>query len=504
MNEKRTITQNTGLVAGIAAFLLLLIFPVSDEMQGASAMAAVAALMATWWMTEAVPLAATSLLPLVLFPVLGLMSTGKVAPVYMNSTIFLFLGGFLLAIAMKRWDLHRRVSLIIIKYIGKSPAGLIGGFMTASLLLSMIISNTATTIMMMPIGLAVVFKLEESYSELNVRKFAIALMLGIAYASSAGGIATLVGTVPNLVFQRIFAITFPQGPEITFGRWIFLGVPLSLIMLVTVWLFITKIFYKPAKELKIDKEIIKKEYRELGRIRYEEKALIVMTAIIAFLWIFRKQIVLGDLVIPGWSGMLGIADVVDDGTVAIFIASLLFIIPAKTKKKTNLLDKQAFVEIPWDIILLFGGGFALALGFQETKLSELIGQQFVQFKGVPDILIIFMVCIVLTFLTELTSNTATTNTILPILASLAVAMEINPMLLMIPATISASFAFMLPVATPPNAIVFGSGKIKIADMVRIGVFLNFAGAIILTLYFYFYGKIVFNIDPAVFPSWAMP
>lgn len=501
---KRTLPQIIGFWTGLSLFILLFVISKDSVDQTEYRMGAVAALMAVWWMTEAVPLVATSLLPLLLFPLLGLAKSGDTASNYINSTIFLFLGGFLLALGMERWNLHKRVSLFIIRAIGGSTSRILFGFMFSSALISMFISNTATAIMMMPIGLSIILRLEDEFGSEKTHTFAISLMLGIAYASSIGGIATLVGTVPNLIFERIFTITFPEAPKITFGIWMMFGIPISGVMLISMWLIISKILYRPSKEISLDKKIINKQYKLLGILRFEESILLMIVSVTALLWIFRVDIRVGEFVIPGWSNLLSFPDFLDDGTIAISMALLLFLIPSKNRENGSIaiLEADILKKVPWDILLLFGGGFALAHGFQESGLSDKIGALLSGFKGVHPIFLIFIVCILLTFLTELTSNTATTNTVLPILASMSVAIGINPLLLMIPATLSASFAFMLPVATPPNAIVFGTGKIRISEMVRAGVVLNITGALILTLLFYFVGTIVFDIDPGVFPEWA--
>ncbi len=503
-SNRRSITQKIGLALGPVLFGLIIALDISPDNQIAGRMAATAILMAAWWMTEALPLATTAMIPVILYPFLGIMDVKDASSVYFNSTIFLFLGGFMIALAMQKWNLHKRVSLFIIKKIGGGPGRIIFGFMLASAAMSMFISNTATTIMMLPIGLAIILKLEESFPDEVTHKFSVALMLGIAFASSVGGIATLVGTAPNLAFQRIFALTFPDAPSITFGHWIILGFPLAMIMMVIIWVVLTKIFYKPSHELNIDINIINSEYKSLGPMSYEEKIVFYVLASTALLWIFRQEINLGWLAIPGWSGIFSFAKYIDDGTVAILTSSLLFIIPTKSKKIASvaILDNKVFAKLPWDIVLLFGGGFAIAKGFQDTGLSTLLGDQFAGLAGTSPVLLMVLVCFGLTFLTELTSNTATTHTILPILASLSVALQINPMILMIPATLSASFAFMLPVATPPNAIVFSSGRVKIGEMVRVGIVINIIGIIVTSVVFYLIGTVVFGIDMNVFPAWA--
>ncbi|MFO7963873.1 MAG: SLC13 family permease [Desulfobacterales bacterium] len=498
-------TQKIGMILGPIVFLLILLFlETPPERPKAAAMAAVAALMAAWWITDAIPLYATALLPMVLYPLMGIMKGTATAPIYFNSTIFLFLGGFMIALSMERWNLHRRIALFIIRVIGGGPSRIILGFMAASAFLSMWISNTATAIMMVPIGMAIVHQVEEKFSAEDTHAFTVGLMLSIAYACSLGGIATLVGTPPNLSFSRIFKITFPQADPITFGIWFIMALPLTLVMLSLVWLLITQVFYRVGKTVDVDRRIIDREWHHLGNMAFEEKAVLAVFSITAFLWVFRKPLDLGMFVIPGWSDLLPYPDLIDDGTVAVFMAVTLFLIPTRSANAgaSAVMDVDIIKRLPWGIVLLFGGGFALAKGFQVTGLSILVGEKFAGLSGVHPMVMVLMICIGITFLTELTSNTATTEMILPILASVAVAMKANPLLLMVPATLSASCAFMMPVATPPNAIIFGSGRITIAEMARAGVLINVIGAVLISTAFYYFGTAVFNIDTAVLPDWA--
>lgn len=476
-----------GFYFGLLASIYILIFPVFPESAKANSMLAAAILMASWWMTEALPLAATSLLPIAIFPILGITSGSATAGKYFNSTIFIFIGGFIIALAMQKWNLHKRISLKIINAIGSSPIGIISGFMIASWFLSMFISNVATTVMMLPIGLAVIIKMKESLDEKNLRKFSIALMLGIAYSSSVGGIATLVGTAPNLAFQSIYKINFPDNSPITFASWLKYGMPISIVMFIAMWFVLNKWLYRIKSYNKTSNDIIKDELAELGKTSFEEKTVLLILISTSVLWLLRKPIDFGGIVIPGWSDFVPFAKFIDDGTVAIFMSIILFIIPARNKKEsTNILTADIFFKIPWDVILIFGGGFALAHGFSESGLSELLGKKFEMLSGINNFLLVVIIAFSITFLTELTSNTATTYTVLPILAAVAISININPLYLMLPATISASFAFMLPVATPPNAIVFGSGYVRINQMVRTGIILNIIGAIIVSVFIYIF------------------
>ena len=488
---KRTINLGFLILGVVAAIVTLLVLNLEDK--NTELMAAISVLVSIWWITEAVPLAATALVPLIAFPLLGILSGDATAKSYINSTIFLFMGGFIIAIAMEKWNLHKRIALSLISIFGTKPSRIILGFMIAAAFISMWISNTATAVMLLPIGLAILYKLENQFGPEKTRTFSIALMLGIAYACSVGGIATLIGTPPNLVFQRIYSITFPDKPEILFGQWMIYGVPLSAIMLIIVWFLLTKVIYKPQSDLIIDINIIRDEKKKLGHTSYEERVVLFVFVITAVLWIFRKTIDTGLFTIPGWSDLLPTPGFIDDGTVAIAMSLLLFIIPTKATDSESpaILELDSFRQIPWEIILLFGGGFALAKGFVETGLSDLIGSQFKGLAGVHPLFIIFFVCITITFLTELTSNTATSQIVLPILASLSIELGLNPMLLMVPAAISASMAFMMPVATPPNAIVFGSGRLKVVNMAKIGFWLNLIGAILISSFSYLIIEYVF-------------
>ncbi len=496
-----TTAKKVGLFTGLIIFITILLFgnlePTNSKI---TIMAAIVVLMAVWWITEAVPLAATSLIPLILFPLFGLLDADEIASSYINSIIFLFLGGFMIALSMERWGLHKRVALRIITMFGGSPVSIIIGFMIASALLSMWISNTATTIMMLPIALAIIYKMENEFGAEKVHNFSVTLLIGIAYSCTIGGLGTLVGTVPNLAFVKILKILFPEAPEIGFGQWMMLGIPISFLMLTISAFLLTKIYFKVDKALKIDKRFIREEYEKLGPLSFEEKTISIIFALTAFLWIFRSDLNLGLITIPGWSNLLPHSNFVNDGTVAITMAFILFLIPSK-KENTTLLDNNVFNKIPWGIILLFGGGFALANGFSNTGLSTFIGEQLTGMKSLSHIFIIMITAATISFLTELTSNTATTQMILPILASVAMAMGMNPLLLMLTATLSASMAFMLPVATPPNTIIFASSRIKVTEMVKAGFALNILGVIIVTLIVYFVGELVFDLG--TFPGWAI-
>ncbi len=490
-----------GLIAGLIAFVLMILFfdPQPDK-PAIKFTAAVAVLMAIWWMTEAIPLAVTALIPLILFPLTGVIPASKVSDSYINSVIFLFLGGFLIAIAMEKWKLHRRIALKIVSVMGASANSILLGFMSASAFLSMWISNTATAVMMLPIALAVISKIESDIPEEKALKISKALLLGIAYSCSIGGIATLVGTPPNLALVRITKIIFPDSPQIAFGSWMMLAVPISAIIFLAAF-FVIKTLFGVNRKISLDKTYIKNEYSSLGKITYEEKAVLIVFICTVLLWIFRVELNLGIISIPGWATALNISDLIDDSTIAITAAIALFIIPTKNKTDQNsILAANSIEQVPWSVILLFGGGFALANAFSVSGLSDYIGSQLKGITHIEVLLLILIISASINFLTELTSNTATTQMILPVLASVSLSIEVNPLLLMIPATLSASMAFMLPVGTPPNTIVFASKRLRIIDMIKTGFILNISSILIITFLVYTLGNIIFGLS--IFPPWA--
>jgi sodium-dependent dicarboxylate transporter 2/3/5 len=377
--------RSIGLGLGIAVFALLLMFPIDPTNPPASRLAAVALLMATWWVSDAIPLFATALIPLVLFPFLGIMGSRATAPIYFNSTIVLFLGGFMIALTMERWNLHRRIALGIIHWVGGGPSRIVLGFMIAAAFLSMWISNTATAVMMVPIGLAMVLQIEGEFGEERSRGFSVGLMLAIAYGCSVGGITTLVGTPPNLSFVRIFEILFPEAPPIAFGQWIVLGLPIGATLLVVAWLMITRVFYPTPAEITVDREVVARERSQLGPVSFEERAVLGVFVATAMLWVFRVDLQLGLFTVPGWSRLLPFPEMIDDGTVAITMASILFFVPTRDRSRgdVRVMGADVIPRLPWDIVLLFGGGFALAAGFQQTGLAEIIGRQFELLASLP-------------------------------------------------------------------------------------------------------------------------
>ena len=493
------------VIAPLLSLYLILFVDLDPENPAVTNTLAVALLMAIWWMTEVVPLAVTSLLPVALFPLLGIMNGKVTSATYFNDVIFLFIGGFLVALAIQKWDLHRRIALFILRMVGSSPARILLGFMLGTAFLSMWISNTATAMLMVPILLSIISKLEEINGRDRVRHFSVGLLLSIAYSASIGGAATLVGTPPNLSFSRIFYIYFPNAPEISFASWFFFAFPISLILFLILFLYLRAVFIKKSRNwISLTKSDLRRDYNALGPMRFEERVLMIVFVLLALLWFTRSDIDFGFFRIPGWSGLFENPRYFNDGTVAILVAILLFVIPSKKDKGKFLMDWKSAEAIPWEIILLFGGGFALASGFKESGLSAWFGEQLVGLKGIHPLVLIFCISFLVTFLTEITSNTATVETLLPILAGLAISIEENPLIFMLPATIAGSMAFMLPVATPPNAIVFGSRRLKVWQMARTGLVMNLFGIIVVSLVTYYLGTLIFDLVPGVFPEWAQP
>ena len=492
------------LVGGLILFSIIILMPVPEGMTfSGKRLLAVIALMACWWIGEGTAIAVTALLPLILFPLLGIMSSKQVAPNYANHFVFLFLGGFMIALAMEKWNFHKRLALWIIVLIGSGVKRIVLGFMMASAFLSMWISNTATTMMLLPVGMAVVGQVarqatmngsNDKYSEQQVAEsMGLVLMLGLAYSASIGGIGTLIGTAPNIVFAGFYKNLYPDNPEIGFMEWMTMAIPVVIIFIPIVWIYLCKFVSPiPLSQIEFSKsngDIIQRELTALGKITRPEKMVAYLFSLTALMWIFRKPLELGSITIPGWSSLFSNSEMLNDSTVAMIMGILLMLLPVhfgpgaidNDHRGRFLLDwKTVETRMPWGILLLFGGGFALASGFTKTGLTGWIGNQLVGLSSFPLWAVVLCVCLVITFLTELTSNTATSTIILPVMGAAAVVAGFHPLMFMLPATLSASFAFMLPVATPPNAIVFGSGWVTIPAMSRAGFALNLIGAVLVT------------------------
>ncbi|MEO9662960.1 MAG: DASS family sodium-coupled anion symporter [Maribacter dokdonensis] len=482
-------TKLLGLVLGPVSFILILFFfrPEGLSVQ-ANAVLASTIWIAIWWITEAIPIAVTALLPLVLFPLSGGLDLSSTSGAFGHKYVFLYMGGFIIAIAIEKWNLHRRIALNIINLIGSDIRKIILGFMMATAFLSMWISNTATAVMMLPIGLAIIKQLQDNPDtvEDENQTFGKALMLAIAYSASIGGVATLIGTPPNLVLAGVILDTY--GYEITFMQWFAFGLPISIILIFICWKYLTKYAFSfKQKSFPGGKQEIQRLLSSLGRITYEEKVVALVFALTAFCWITRS--VLLQKLLPA----------LDDTIIAIFFAIVLFLIPSK-KKGEQLINWEEAVKMPWGIILLFGGGMALAKGFETSGLAEWIGSQMTTLSGLPILILILVLIASVNFLTEITSNLATTAMLLPVLAPMALTIDVHPFVLMVGAAVAASCAFMLPVATPPNAVVFGSGYLRIPDMVGKGLFMNIISIFILTFFVYFILPELWDISINSFPQ----
>ena len=451
--------------------------------------------MAIWWMCEAIPIPATSLLPIALFPLLGVMPTSEATAPYANHLIFLFLGGFIIARSIQRWNLHKRIALQIIRIIGFSPQRLVFGFMLATAALSAFVSNTATTVMMLPIGLAVC---RQAQAETNTQHpnnradpLGLNLMLGIAYAATIGGIATLIGTPPNTVLAGYLANTYQQ--EITFLQWLRIGLPLSIVFLPLVWWWLTQVA-NPMPEYKAPNRAtaIHREIKAMGRMSPGERWTAAVFALTAAAWIGRPFLI----------KHCNASDLISDATIAILGALLLFAIPINLKQRIFVMDWSEAAKLPWGVLLLFGGGLSLAQGFQTSGLVDWIVSQTRRIDTWPTIAVIIAIIVTVIFLTELTSNTATTAMLMPVLSGIAIGLEQSPLILIAPAALAASCAFMLPVATPPNAIIFASGQVTIPQMARCGFGLNIIGIFLVTLLTYLILIPAFDITLGEVPAWA--
>ena len=482
-----------GLITGpVVFFFLMLGTGVEGLSPAGQAAGAVTLLMAIWWLTEALPIYVTALVPVVLFPLTGVLTTQQTTQSYGHELIFLFLGGFLIATAIEKWGLHKRIALTIIRFFGVEPTRLILGFMVATGFLSMWISNTAAAMMMVPIGLAVIGQLSalllETDPELDLRPghfpFGTALMLGIAYAASLGGIATIIGSPPNAIFVGFVSQLY--GVEITFLQWMFFGLPFAIIGLIAVWLYLTRVAFKVRLgDFPGLKALIDEQTRELGPIKGPEGRVLFVFALVAGLWILRGALA----PVVHWVGLGGLTDT----SIAILGGILLFIIPAHLGKNEQLLSWEDIRDIPWGILILFGGGLALATGIESSGLGEWLGTLLSSLQSVPTLLVLILVVLIMSFLTEITSNTSSATIFVPIVAILATIIGLHPYVMMVAVVLAASCAFMLPISTPPNAVVFATKYITMGQMVRAGIWLNLSFSILITLAVYFFLPLVWKL-----------
>ncbi len=488
-------SQGVGLVLGVVAFVALLLAPAPEGLSAAGwRTTAVVALIAVWWVTEAIPLSATALLPLALFPLLDVMPIKETAFPYANPIIFLMLGGFIIALGMQRWGLHRRIALNLVALVGARPANVVGGFMLAAGLVSMWVFNTTTTVMMVPIALSVIEFVAQGAGDNPERRamserFATVLMIAIAYAATIGGMGTLIGTAPNAVLAGFMSETY--GITVSFGEWMLVGVPTVAIMLPLTWLVLTRIAF-PLRMPAVpgQAQMIADQLAALGPMSRGERTVAAIVAVTAFLWVFRP-------VVERVSGID-----LNDTSIAFLGALAMFVVPVEPRKAVFVLSGEWAAKLPWGVVVLFGGGLSLAAGIKGSGLADWIGGEAGGLSDLPTLFVIFAVVVLMILLTELTSNTATTATFLPIVAAIAIGIGENPLLLVFPTVLAASCAFMMPVATPPNAVVFASGHIRIAQLIRGGVLANFIGLCVTMVITYTVVRLVFGIELGVVPDWA--
>jgi len=486
---------------------------------------AIALVMATLWLTEVVPLVVTSFLPIVMFPLFGILTSGDVTAQYANNTIFLFISGFLMAVTLQRWNLHRRFALKLLTWCGVRPQLLLLGVMTGTFFLSMFVSNTATALMMVPNALSICQSLEESAQGSNKgtnssRKFSNAILLGIAYSANVGGMASLLGTPPNLVFQKQLKVIFPEAPEMTFAIWLGFGIPIGLLVGFFIWAYLSVAYLRGLELGNIDGNIFKNQYEALGPWSREQIIVSLLFVSEALLWIFRNDLEFDSFTIKGWAGVFPEPSYIHDATVGMAIALIMFFCPARSSlmagdapgyKKdekpasdiTTLLDWKSANTMPYDITFLFGGGFALAKAFVDSGLSTYLGEKLKSLDAMPTAGIVFLFTTLIIWLTQLTSNTATSTIMIPIAASLAVSLGSNPYTIMLPVTFACSCAFAMPIATPPNMVVFATGRLPLREMNKAGVVLNIIASLVILVGAFTFIPWVLNEDPTGTPDWAI-
>ena len=485
------------IIGGIAFLVAALLLPVPPGMTPeARNAAAVALLMAIWWITEAIPIYATAFLPMVLFPLLRILPATETAINYGHDLVLMLISGFFIAKAIETQNLHKRIALVLIKALGTSRPRILLSIMIATAFLSMWIANVTAALMMLPIGLAIITK-EETLGNASP-KFGAAIMLGIAYASSIGGVATLIGTPTNLIFSGMMTKIFPLAPKVSFFTWLKVGIPILIIFLPLIWYYLVY-FFKIKGSIPGNRELIEDELKGIGKMSAGEKRVMYIFIFTVIGWVFREGFAFDRIVIPGWGTLLGIGEYVSDSTVGMLSALLLFMLPAGNGKR--LLDWKTAGSIPWGVGVIVGGGYAMAASFKSTGLADWLGNQLAFVSSYPTLIVLVIVVGAVLLFTEMNSNTATANIFLPVLASMAVAGSINPMLLMIPATFACSFVFIMPAGTGPNTVIFASNKLTVPDMAKSGIWLKLISMILLPLLLYILMIYILGIDLAL-PVWA--
>lgn len=474
------------IVAGpFFATLLWAFFDLQPGNPAVTHMAGIALWMSIWWFTEAVDLAVTALLPMILMPAFGLANSKEIAQQYTDSIIFLFIGGFMLAFAIEKWDLHKRIAVKILSIVGTKPTSILFGVMMSSYLISNWISNTATTMMLFSAVLALILETEKHINtDANRNKFAAALLLGLAFSATIGGLATPVGTPPNMYFFKAYKEAFPDNTDLNFIKWAAIGFPLSLLFLVVTYFVLSKYYLKSSIKINLHKSFFKDNYKTLGKNSYEEKWVFGIFISCALLWLTRADVDLGSFKYYGWKNIFHVPKFIDDSFVAVCAALLLFLIPSKKNKGEALLIWEDAKKIRYDIILMFGSGFALAHGFEVSGLSEWLAGSLAVLKGVHPLLVIIGICSIVCLISEFASNIASIQLAIPVMIALQKNLELPPLVLMIPATFAASLGFMLPVATAANTIVFGTKRIQIKDMFRVGFVLDIIGILLISVFCY--------------------
>ena len=481
-------SKTIGLILGPALFVLALFYLRPEGLSEEGRIVLATTLwVGTWWISEVIPIAATALLPMVLFPLFGVLDINEVSAAYASPLIFLFMGGFMIAVTIEKWDLHRRIALTIISKVGSNLRMIILGVMLATGFLSMWISNTATAVMMMPIGVAVAQQLKSSFKDPGGLSDQIGkvLMFAIAYSCATGGLATLIGTPTNAVFMGIVDEFYDV--QIGFAQWLAFGLPVSIILLLLSWYYLVNFAFDIPKTALGGQDVIRQQLKNLGKMTPEELRVLIVFIVVALSWIFRTF-------------LQNFIPFLNDTIIAVIGALILFLIPSPTKKGEALLDWQTAQKIPWGILILFGGGLALAAGFKETGLAAWLGNQMTLLDTVPYFILLLVLITAVNFLTEITSNVATAAMILPVLGALALSLDVHPYGLMVAATMAASCAYMLPVATPPNAVVFASGYLSIPGMIKVGFLMNVISILLLILLVYFVLPLVWGIDLTSYPD----
>lgn len=453
-------------------------------------MAAIAVWVAAWWLTEAVELPVTSLLPFILIPVFGIADAKTIAGQYMDQVIFLFMGGFMLSYALEKCNLHSRLALFILSKVGNSLHHVLAGIMGVAFFISMWMSNTATVMMLYAAVSAIILKLGEN----KIQNSAVggSLMIGLAYAASIGGMATLVGTPTNMIFYSFYNSNFAGNQQLTFASWFIMAFPMALILLIITYVLIKRHFELATHKLELQHHYFKQQYQVLGKLSRDEKVVGIIFIITALLWFSRSDLLIGNIHLKGWSNIFKNKDSIQDSTIAVLMATLLFFIPQEKNTTKKLLSWEDCKKLPLGIMLLFGSGFALAKGFETSGLSTLLANSLHVLSTKHLLIIVLSICVMITFISEFASNVASIQLALPILLALSVSLKLPAIILMVPATLAASLGFMLPVATAPNTIVYGSGLIKVKDMYRIGLWVNLAGIIIIGIGCYFFSSFIFR------------